>query len=285
MDRFSKFHPLVGFSFFMFAIILSLVFVNPIFLFVSFVAGFLYYAKLKGKEVILSLFKFYIPLVLFVGVFNMIFCHYGSSILFSIKNIDFTLECLCYGLTTGLMIASVMVWFSSYNEVITSEKFMSLFGAIAPNLSMLFCMVLRFIPLMRETSKQIKEAQIGIGNEIKGVKNSLNRFSSLISISLEKSIETADSMKARGFGKKNKTYYSRYEFKFKDGVFLLFISILFVGLIAFKVCGFSNFEFNPAIKSINFSVLSLIIYTVLTFIPLIVDLMEDVKWLYLKSKI
>lgn len=285
MDKFSKFHPIVSFSFFMFAIILTVTFSNPIYVFVSFLGAFFYLLKLKGKEVFATLFKFIIPLIILVGIFNMIFCHYGDTVLFMIKNVKFTLECLCYGLSAGLMISSVILWFSSYNEVVTSDKFMALFGKISPNLALLFCMILRFIPLMEKTSKEIKDAQVGIGKETKGLKNTISRFSSLISISLEKSIETADSMKARGFGSNKRSSYSRYYFKVNDAVLLVAMIALFVILVVFKSLGYYDFSFNPVIKIINFDLFSLVISFVLFFIPVILDLLEDAKWLYLKSKI
>lgn len=285
MDRFSKFHPIVSFSFFMFETILTVTFANPIYHFVSLVGAFLYLLKLKGKEVFNTLFKFIIPLIIFVGVFNMIFCHYGDTVLFSVKEVKFTLECLLYGFSNGLMLSAVILWFSSYNEVITSDKFMALFGKVSPNLALLFCMILRFIPLMEKTSKEIKDAQIGVGNETKGLKNTISRFSSLISISLEKSIETADSMKARGFGTTRRSHYSRYYFKVKDFLLLILIILLFVFLIISKSLGLSAFSFNPVVEMINFDYVSLLISVLLFFIPLILDLLEDVKWLYLKSKI
>lgn len=54
---------------------------------------------------------------------------------------------------------------------------------------------------MVKTAGEIKEAQQGIGKETKGLKNTLRRFSALVSVSLERSIETADTMRARGFKK------------------------------------------------------------------------------------
>ncbi len=285
MDRFAKFHPVVSFSFFMAVIVLTVIFSNPIYHFISLVGAFLYLLKLKGKEVFNTLFKFIIPLIIFVGVFNMIFCHYGDTVLFSVKEIKFTLECLLYGFSNGLMLSAVILWFSSYNEVITSDKFMALFGKFSPNLALLFCMILRFIPLMEKTSKEIKDSQIGIGNETKGLKNTISRFSSLISISLEKSIETADSMKSRGFGTKKRSHYSRYYFKFKDAFMLAIVLALFIFLIVSKLLGFYDFSFNPMIKIISYNYISLVISVLLFLIPLMVDIMEDIKWHYLKSKI
>lgn len=267
MDRFSKFHPIVSFSFFMLAIVLTLIFSKPLYLLASFFASLFYLLRLKGRGVFEKLFKFILPLVIFVGLFNMIFSRRGENALFAIGDYNFTLEGLLYGLNTGLMLSSVIMWFDAYNEVVTSEKFMSLFGRLAPNLALLFCMVLRFIPLMEKTAREIKEAQIGLGAETKGIKNTIKRFSALISISLERSVETANSMQARGFGMGKRTQYSRFTFKPSDLFAMIFVAIFFALLIIIK----SNLNIIP--------------FLIYSLFPLVSDLTEDAKWLYLKSKI
>jgi len=285
MDRFSKFHPIVGFSFFMLVIIITLLFMNPVFLSISFICSFLYLLKINGKSAFGTLFKFIIPLVLLVGIFNMAFCHYGETVLFSIKRLDFTLECLIFGLCTGLMLASVIMWFSAYGKVITSEKFMALFGKYAPNLTLLFSMVLRFIPLMKKTADEIKDAQTGLGKETAGIKNTINRFSALVSICLEKSIDTADSMKARGFGIGRRSAYSKYSFKMQDAVLLFTILMCSVYCIYVKAAGGFEFLYSTVIELKRTDFISPAVFFVFCFTPLLTDFTEDAKWLYLKSKI
>ena len=50
MDRFSKFNPLISFSFFMGVIALSIVFTNSFSIVFSFLFAFCYYFKLSGKN-------------------------------------------------------------------------------------------------------------------------------------------------------------------------------------------------------------------------------------------
>ena len=59
------------------------------------------------------------------------------------------------------MLASVVLWFSSYNEVMTSDKFVYLFGRVIPALSLVLSMSLRFIPKFK--------AQMQIGQRSAGV--------------------------------------------------------------------------------------------------------------------
>ncbi len=285
MDRFSKFHPAVCFLFFMFVVIVTLMFVNPVFLGISFVCSFLYLLKLNGKEIFNFLFKFIIPIILFAGVFNMLFCRYGVTVLFSVKGINFTLECLIYGLCAGLTVADAVMWFSAYNAVITTEKFMALFGAIIPNTVLLFSMTIRFIPLMKRTADEIKEAQTGMGEDTSGLKSAIRRFSALVSISLEKSIETADAMRARGYGSKKRKAYSAYSFKAADCAALILIAVLFIFCVYSAAAGKFEFSCNPVIEFNNLGITAPSAFLLLSTIPLLTDLTEDARWLYLKSKI
>ena len=285
MDRFSKFHPLVSFSFFMGVLVFTLIFYNSVFGIASLLCAFLYTLRLKGKNAVSFLLKFVIPLVLFAAFFNMLFSHYGSTVLFTVKEFYFTFESLAAGFFTGVMIGAVMIWFSAYNEVITGDKFMALFGGFAPNLALLFSMILRFIPLMVKTANEIKDAHKGLGYETKGIKNALARFSALISISLEKSIETADTMKARGFGKKKRSFYSAFEFRAPDLSAIIFITALLIYL--FIACGIGSMQitFDPVIEMKNVSFLPLAAFIICALFPLAADITEDIKWHLLKSKI
>lgn len=79
MDRFAKFHPAVCFLFFAFVIVLTPVYINPVFGIISFAAAFLYELKACGKSAALGTLKFTVPLGVLVAVFNMLFCRYGET--------------------------------------------------------------------------------------------------------------------------------------------------------------------------------------------------------------
>lgn len=284
MKRFSKFHPCVSFSYFMLIILLTVIIKNPVYILLSFTGAFFYRLRLAGRQAFYAL-RFILPLIIFAGLFNMIFSHYGVTVLFSVFGNDFMLESLMFGLFTGAMLGSVMFWFACYTEVITSEKFMALFGRSVPDLALLFSMVLRFIPLLLKTSQEIKEAGIGMGIRESGIKSSINRFSSLVSISLEKSMETADSMKGRGFGGRKRKPYIRYKFQFTDAA-LLTVTVLLVAVMAAGVMfNINSFLFEPEMKFINSNIFFYALFGLFSFIPVIIDLAGELKWHLLRLKI
>ncbi|MGN1202383.1 MAG: energy-coupling factor transporter transmembrane component T [Eubacterium sp.] len=284
MDRFSKFNPKVTFLFFVLIIILTLIFFHPVYLTVSLVAALCYKIKLDGKKGIEYFFKYILPLILFVAVFNMLFTHYGATVLFTAFDMRFTLEGLFYGLCQGMMFSSVIVWFSCYSAVVTSERFLSVFGRIAPNCVLVFSMVLSFIPRLKKNAYEINDSRMLLDKDKSKLKKSLKSFSALLTMTLEESIEVSDSMKARGFGS-GRTAYSKYRFSLNDGICLIFITFVFILLCVMKALGKITFIFDPAISMESFSVTSLVMLALISFLPLIIDFTEDIRWFYLKQKI
>lgn len=283
MDRFSKYNPKAAFSFFLLEIILTIVIFNPVMLAVSFVSAFAYKLKLDGREAVSYLFKFILPLVLLVTLFNFAFSHYGMSVLFVLRDMNFTAESLFYGFNQGLLLGSVIIWFSCYSRVITAGRFIAVFGRIMPNTALIFSMVLSFIPRLRKNSHEINDARQLIGNESK-LKRSIGNFSALITMTLEESIETADSMKARGYNK-GRSIYMKYRFSLKDLFLILFVVLSSIVLIVMKSAGQLGFLFDPVIKMERLSVYAVIVFAVMSLLPVIIDLMEDMRWSYLKQKI
>lgn len=283
MDRFSKYNPKAAFSFFLIEIVLTIVIFNPIMLAISFLSAFVYKLKLEGREAFLYLLKFILPLIALVAVFNFVFSHYGMTVLFTFRDMNFTAESLFYGFTQGLLLGSVIMWFSIYGRVITAERFIAVFGRIMPNTTLIFSMVLSFIPRLRKNAGEINDARQLIDSEGK-LKKSINNFSALITMTLEQSIETADSMKARGYNK-GKNIYMKYRFSRNDLLLMLFAFLSGAALIIIKVIGYLDFLFDPVIRMKNVPVYAVLIFAVLSLLPVIIDFLEDMRWFYLKRKI
>ena len=102
----------------------------------------------------------------------------------------------------AVMIIAVMFWCKNYNEIMTSDKFIYLFGKVTPRLSLVLSMALRFIPLFRRQIGAISKTQKAMGlysteSRTDRVLGGMRLFDSLLSWSIENSLDTADAMKAR----------------------------------------------------------------------------------------
>ena len=82
------------------------------------------------------------------ALLNPMFNHYGVTMLYYVKSSGnwITLEALVYGVVLGAVMFVVIQWFSCYNTVMTSDKFIYLFGRIIPALSLVLPMALQFVP-------------------------------------------------------------------------------------------------------------------------------------------
>jgi energy-coupling factor transport system permease protein len=294
-DSFSTFHPIINFTYFTAVIVFSMFFMHPAFQGIAFISAFTYSLMIKGKSGLKFNILYMLPMLLFMAMINPAFNHAGVTILFYLKSGNpITFESIIYGISAAFMFITVILWFSCYNSVMTSDKFIYLFGRVIPALSLIFSMVLRFVPRYIEQLKVISNTQkcigrdISQGNIIKRAKNGIKILSIMTTWALENAIETADSMKSRGYGLPGRTSFSIFRFDNRDkvifGVMIGLIGIVLVG----AAMGQNTIRFFPSIKIVNitvFSVLIYIFYFILCMIPVIINIQEAIKWKHIKSRI
>lgn len=284
---FSDYHPLVNFSYFTFVILFSCFLGHPVLLFISVVTSFLYSVKLNGKKAVKFSLLYLLPLLIFSAVINPLFNHEGATIITYFKNGNpLTLESMLYGVSQAFIIVSVIMWFSCFNSVITSDKFVYLFGRIIPSMSLILSMALRFVPETKRRFKEVKNAQAGLlMNERKGIINKIKKFAKTLSVmvtwSLENAVDTADSMKSRGYGIKGRTSYSIYSFSRRDfiSLFIIFFGGFYTlyGLIIKKI-SYSYFPYADSVFLDISGISFYLVYLLLCLFPLIIDIKEDYRW-------
>ena len=284
-DAFSRFHPAVNFCFFVCAIGFAVVIQHPAYLIAGLICGMGYYLLLTGRRG-WKLLGAMLPMVLLVSLLNPVINTRGETVLFTCWDRPYTLEALCYGGVLGVMFALMMVWFGCYNLVLTSDKFVCLFGPLIPSLSLLLVMVLRLIPSFMRRTKQISAARESIGrggsadSSFRGkVLFGMTTLSALTDWALEGSIVTADSMRSRGYGAAKRTSYRIYRITVRDWVVLV-LELVLAGIV---IAGGPSAEFG---KTITLSPVTWHYgaYWALLLIPNILAWKEAITWRILRSK-
>ncbi len=293
MLGFDQIHPFVSFFYFLSVLTITMFSVNPIFVVIALLGGALFFSKIEKSLSFSRDFGFYFLLIIAVAITNPLFSHKGITVLFFLNNNPVTLESFLYGLNLGLTLVAVIFWFKAFNIIMTEEKLLFLMGKISPKIALTVSSALRFIPTLKRQHKRIKESQTAIGrfsndSWIDKIKGSISIYSALISWAFENAIEVGASMKARGYGLKNKSHYSIFRFKKSDlGLFLLILACDLI--IAFSlISGANEFWFYPALSGFSFDYLSLIgdIWLfILAFLPITFELWGNILWKYYKSKI
>lgn len=285
------YHPLVSFGYFIAVIAGTLLFIHPVFVLISLVCAILAAAFINGKKAFLGTLGFGIPMFVFIALANPLFNHRGATILFYLFDNPVTLEAVIYGIVSAGMMFAAVIWFTCYNTVVTSDKFIYIFGRILPSIALIVSMTLSLIPRLMAQVKIIADSQRSIGLDWKSgslkdrVRSGARVLSILVSWALEDAVITADSMKARGYGQHRRSNFSIFRFGKRDAIMMAVIILLFAAEIFAYASGRGTMEFYPAMvmPEIDFTdILIYVSYITLGILPIVIQMKEDRKWKRLK---
>ena len=294
-DSFSDYHPFINLLYFSLVIGFSLVLTHPLAQVISLCCAVIYAVSINGKKSVLFLLKYCLPMVVITAFVNPAFNHEGKTMLLYFPNGNpLTLESILYGFSAGAMIITLIMWFSSFSRVMTTDKFIYLFGKVIPALSLVLSMSLRFVPEFKSQMMTVTDAQRSIGRDVSNgsilqrTKTAIHIFSIMITWSLENAIETADSMKSRGYGLKGRTAFSIYSFQERDKYALIWLSFCGLFLVAGTLLNAFGFRYFPDIRYAAFDMTTIPFYCVffaLSITPVILNYKEEKKWEDLVSEI
>ncbi|MBQ3118155.1 MAG: energy-coupling factor transporter transmembrane protein EcfT [Clostridia bacterium] len=284
MKEFTRCHPIVNLIFFVSVLTFAVTLMHPVCLGIALLGSVSVSLVFAGVKRTLQIVVVGIFTALATALFNVLFNHQGATALWYFPNGNIlTLESLAFGVASGVMLSSVVIWFMSVNKIITPEKIICLFGGILPVISLVISMILKFVPEFIRNFKSINQGRVAIG---KGEENKFIRlkksFSAFLRVSLENGVKTADSMKARCYGSAKRTSFSNYKFTKRDAVLLCIIFIFGVLTLAGVLWGETKATYFPDIIFGKISPLTVIAYVLLSLTPLIFELWEVIRWKKLK---
>ena len=294
-DSFFTYHPVVNMLYFVLVLGFSMFFLHPVCLAISLICAFTYAIYLGGKKTIRFTLVALLPMFIITILLNPAFNHEGNTILTYLPDGNpLTLESILYGIVTAVTMISVVSWFSCYNAIMTSDKFVYLFGRIIPALSLILSMALRFVPRFTTQLKVVRNAQRCIGRDVssgsilKRARHGIHILSIMITWALENAIDTADSMKCRGYGLQGRTAFSIYTMHKRDKYALGFLLACGGYITVGAIFGGFYFRYFPTLKGVSGGVYSaslFVVYFFLCIMPLIINFREEQQWKAIRSKI
>lgn len=294
-DMFSNCHPLVNLIYFILIFAFAMAFDNPVCLGISLLASIAFAVNINGRKTVKLMLCAMLPVFIFTAVLNPAFSHAGMTILTYLPDGNpLTLESVYYGLGAGIRFAAVLCWCSCFNNVMSSDKFVYLFGKIIPGLSLILSMTLRLVPRLKAQLKVISNAQRGIGRDIscgslwRRMKNGIAVLSILITWALENAIDTSDSMRSRAYGLPGRTAFSIYRFNKRDIYLILWILVCGIYIITGTVSGGIYWQYYPVAKGnitgwYSWSIFA--VYALLCLTPVVLNICEELKWKTIQSEI
>jgi energy-coupling factor transport system permease protein len=286
-NRLERFHPLVPFLYYGGSLSLFLLFLHPVFLPLGFILILIInymQDRLTGVRTWLFLM---LTTVVLIMVMNPLFNERGRHLLFVIADHRITLEAVIYGGMNALSIVSVMAVFISYNLIMTPNKLLFLFAKFLHQFAVLLMLTLRFIPLMRRRLEDIMMVQQSKGLSVTHgpwsakLKNGMLYVQALLTYSLEEAIQTADSMKARGYGMGHRTSYEYFKIRKADITAIIYLSILFITIVFARFSGYGFLTVYPVMESWQLAwqdMVTLMLYMLFLSFPLLVEIGEMLRW-------
>jgi len=240
----------------------------------------------RGK----ALKKWALPLLVFSILFVMInplLVSRGTTILFYFRDRQVTLEATLYGIVMVIALTSIIVMFVSFNVLLNGNKFLYIFSKVLPRTAFLMMLSIRFVPLLKNRFDEIRAVQRVRGTTMvhgtlrNRARNGMQMIQILLTWSLEEAVQTADSMKARGYGSGEKSSYIPYHMEGRDWTWLTTLLVLFATCIWGGMLGYGKIVIYPTLGTLHVYPLDWLLYIcmiILISFPLIVEGREHVRW-------
>lgn len=284
---FERFHPLTNFLYYLGAVSLIMVMKHPLYYVASLCLLIGLNILVDKLQQVKSWWKVFLIMSLFILIVNPLINHRGNTILFYIGSNSITLEAAVSGVVLACSLIAILLLFTTYNRIITPNKFIYLFGRILPQTALLLMLSMRFVPLLRRRLKEITLVQASRGRSMsqgsltQRARSGIDMVQILLTWSLEEALQTADSMKARGYGARNRSQYQAFLWRKKDTFLVLVMILLFLPVIVLTTRGVGVLEIYPALQAISFKMsdwVSFTLYSLFISLPLLLEGREVIRW-------
>jgi energy-coupling factor transport system permease protein len=171
-------------------------------------------------------------LVLFV--FSPLVAAYGGVVYWDgptvpvIGRLDVTSEELSEALFQGLRLAAVGLAFAAYALLLDQDRLLLAGGRLRRSV-LAVALATRLVPTLERDAAGFVEALRGRGVAVEGLRGRARLLSPLVAGSLERSLNLAESMEARGFGRAGRTRAPSPPWSALDRVALLGALVVLVG--------------------------------------------------------
>lgn len=146
-----------------------------------------------------------ILIIFFSTIFNALISHFGANVVMHLPEWlpylggPVTLEALVYGAINGLVLSGILISFMVVNLSLPVRSLIRLIPQAFYPLAVVTTIAITFLPNTSRQLGQIKEAQAVRGHQVRGVKDWLPLIMPLLIGGLERAMDLAETMTARGF--------------------------------------------------------------------------------------
>lgn len=183
---------------------------NPLYLTLVLGAAWIVYTALGRMTPTGSSWGSFVKLGIFLLAltipFNALSMHLGQIVLFRLPQSwpviggPITLEAIIGGVVNGLALLTILVVFASFNAVVDHYQLLRATPSFLFQAGVIVSIAITFVPQMVLSAKEIRQAQRIRGHRFRGIRDLLPLVIPLLANALERAIQLAETMEARGFG-------------------------------------------------------------------------------------
>lgn len=174
-----------------------------------------------------SIFRFGLIVVTFSTLFNAMTVHFGDTVLFTMPaSIPFfggivTAEAVIYGLVNGLVLTGLFAAFTVFNQAVTIRQMIRLVPRVFFPVAVVASIAITFVPVTLRHYHEIREAQAVRGHRLRGFRDWLPLVMPLLIGGLERALNLAEAMTARGFATDTAAHHNATRLAIIAGLSLL----------------------------------------------------------------
>ncbi len=202
----------------------------------------------------------YLRVALYVGGFlailNPLFSQGGLDVLWQahlpLLQIRVTIQGVAFGVSTALRLSAVLIAFALYNLVLDPDDQLGIMSRFSFRSGLVVSLATRLVPVLSRDAERITDAQRSRGVELdRGRRRDraaarIPLLSALLTQSLERAMDIAASMEARGYGRGGRTRWQpERRWRFADGATAAAAGLAVAALIGGLVAGAFQYDFYP----------------------------------------
>lgn len=161
----------------------------------------------------ISPITFSIVVTVLSALFNSLMNHYGDTPLFALPGFlpllggPVTMEAIAYGATNGLVISILFTAFNIINRALPIRALIQFIPRAFYPMAVVISIAVTFVPTTLRQFERIREAQAVRGHRIRGLRDWVPLFMPLLIGGLERALQLAEAMTARGFASADEAVY------------------------------------------------------------------------------
>ena len=189
------------------SLIVAMLATNPLYLVIVLLCAALVRAGFSTGDSPLPVWRFGVMVVAFSTFYNALLTHFGSTVLVTLPRAlplvggPVTLEAAAFGASRGLALWTLFAVSTLLNDVVSPYELVRLTPRFLRQAGLVVSIMLAFVPQTVRSFHQVREAQAIRGHRLRGVRDLTALLVPLMTDSLEKAVQLAEAMEARGYGK------------------------------------------------------------------------------------